>query len=67
MKNEAKPHIPNDLVIVMYEQNPYNQKPKYLIKSQKLQIHKVCNIKDLKNLQKMVNGLNIRLHSWTYN
>lgn len=30
----------------------YNPKPKYRIKSQKLQIHKAFNIKDLKNMQK---------------
>jgi hypothetical protein len=38
----------------------YNQKPQYLIKSQKSGIYKVSNIKDLKNLQKVVNVLNIR-------
>ncbi len=30
----------------------YNQKVKYRTKSQKLQIHKICNIKDLKNCKK---------------
>jgi|GEM_PF-2325210 len=30
----------------------YNPKPKYRIKSQKLQIHNAFNIKDLKNMQK---------------
>jgi len=31
----------------------YNQKTEYLIKPQKSRIHKACDIKDLKNLQKM--------------
>ena len=34
----------------------YNQEAKWLIKSQ---IHKICNIKDLENLQQRVNVLNI--------
>jgi len=42
-------------------QPKYNQSAIYLIKPQKLQIHKISNIKDLKNSQKMMNVLNIRL------
>ena len=46
---------------VAHLQPNYNPKVEYRIKSQKLQIHKICNIKDLKNLQKMMNVLNILL------
>ena len=42
-------------------QPTYNQNAKYLIKPQKLHTHKAGIIKDLKNSQKMVNVLNIRL------
>jgi hypothetical protein len=56
----------NDLVAAKSEENPYNhifytQKAKYRTKSGKPYIHKVSNIKDLKNSQKMVNILNILL------
>jgi hypothetical protein len=48
------------IVTAISEGNPYNQKAQYLIKSQKSQIHKIINIKELKNMQETVNVLNIR-------